>query len=255
MNFGSSTGPDWWIQNYLTGSIKAVKYIAAAVTMLGFNPNLIIYFPVGNDKISKGWAGNPDNGKYDIVFKTNRVPLKPKEWKAIRSKLKKAKWSRYKFKYDPVRVKEYFTRKTKPVREVPSSKILKKAGAEARLACGTAFFTYPRLYYMSEAVVIWDWIKESLAQKMIGVYNEERDSYMCDKPYCFCWGGYHKAKYTNERPGCTMNVEIYDMNIVNRYLKDKDILVENAKVREVKNRIEGYNQFTYASTNILKIKA
>ena len=47
----------------------------------------------------------------------------------------------------------------------------------------------------------------------------------------FCYGGYPKKKYTHEKPGCTFSVEMYDINVANRYLKQKDYFVENAKIR------------------------
>lgn len=47
---------------------------------------------------------------------------------------------------------------------------------------------------------------------------------------------------------------MYDIDIDNRYLKNRDYFVENAKIRALENKEEGYNQFTCAGTNVLTIK-
>ena len=230
-----------------------MKILAACFTILGFNPYVIIYIPVGNDRIPKGLSGNPDNGKYDIVFRTNRTQLKDKDWKAIRNKLPKTKWTTYKFKYNKERVEKYFEKKAGFLRDVPSSKILKKAGAGTWLAVGTAFFSFPKAYFQREALHMWNWIDEWLKEyDWKQNYHKERDYITCESIY-FNYGGYRKKKYTHEKPGCTFNIEIYDINIANRYLREKDYFIKNARMREKENKIEGYNQFTFASTNILKI--
>ena len=245
---------DWWYGSFVTGSLRAMKILAASFTVLGFNPYAIIYFPVGNDRIPNNLSGNPGNGRYDIVFKTNRIPLKDKDWKAIRNKLKKAKYTTYKFTYDEERVKRYFKQSVNYLNEVPQQKVLRNAGAGTWLSVGTAFFSFPKAWYQREAVDTWEWIKNVLsADDRSDNYNEEYDRFTCDMSY-FCYGGYPKKKFTNEKPGCTFSVEMYDINIANRYLKQKDYFVENAKIRALENKVEGYNQFTYAGTNVLKIK-
>ena len=127
---------DWWYGSFVTGSLLVMKILAASFTVLGFNPYAIIYYPVGNDRIPNNLSGNPDNGRYDIVFKTNRTPLKDKDWKAIRNKLKKAKYTTYKITYDEERVKRYFKKSVKYLNEVPQKKVLRNAGAGTWLAVG-----------------------------------------------------------------------------------------------------------------------
>lgn len=211
---------DWWYGTFITGSRHALKILVACFALLGFNPYAIIYLPVGKDKIPKNLAGDRDNGMYDIVFRTNRVHFKDKDWKEIRSKLKKTSPTTYKFKYDKERIKEYFGRKSKDLDNIPSSKILKNAGALSWLAVGTAFFSYPQIYYQRNAADLCDSI-----QDLHGHYNEKYDMWTCAMT-CFCYGGYERSKYTYEKPGLTLNVELYDINEANYFLKEKDYLIE-----------------------------
>lgn len=215
----------------MTGSLRAMKILAACFSVLGFNPYIIIYLPVGNDRIPKALSGDPENGTYDIVFKTNRTPLKDKDWKKIRNKLKKAKWTTYTFKYDQERIEKYFKQRAKFLEYVPQDKILKNAGAGTWLAVGTAFFSFPRAWYQREAEERWEWIDRVLSvDDWSNNYNEEHDTFTLEMLY-FCYGGYKKKKFTHERPGCTFSVEMYDMNIANRYLKEKDYFVDvNASI-------------------------
>ena len=244
---------DWWYATFLTGSLRAMKILAACFAILGFNPYVIIYLPVGNDRITDSLSYNPDNGKYDIVFCTNRAQLKDKDWKAIRGKLKKAKWTTYKFKFDEERIRKHFKQRSKFIEEVPQEVYLKKAGAGIHLGVGTAFINFPRARYEAEALDTWDWIERELKDNdRSHNYREQSDSWTCDMRY-FCFGGYNRAKYTHERPGCSWILEMYDINIANRYRKKKDYFVKPARIREKENKIEGFNQFTYASTNVLKI--
>lgn len=241
---------DWWYASFITGSLRALKILAACFAVLGFNPYVIIYLPVGNDKIVNGLSGNPENGIYDMVFRTNRVQLKDSGWKAVRQKLKKAKWTTYKLKYDAGRLEKYFKSNAKHLEKVPQDKILQKAGAATWLAVGTAFFSYPKAYYLRESIELWTWIREELSDdKNRRNYDRKRDIWTCDMCY-FCYGGYQKAKYTHEKPGCSLCLEMFDMDIANRYLKEKQYLVPNTKT---KPKMEGISAYTYAGTNYFKI--
>lgn len=223
---------DWWYGSFVTGSLKAIKILAACFAVLGFNPYVIIYLPVGHDKVPDGLSGHLENGKYDIMFKTNRVPLKDKDWKVIRNKLKKTQWATYKFKFDEERVKQHFNQKSQFVEYVDQEKILKNAGASTRLAVGTAIFTFPRAIYEREARNTWDWVTDDLVNEdWQARYRENGDYMTCPSGY-FCYGGYEKKKFTYEEPGCTFLLEVYDINIINRYVKEKRYLVEPARVRE-----------------------
>lgn len=53
---------DWWYGSFVTGSLRAMKILAACFSVLGFNPYVIIYLPVGNDRIPKALSGDPENG-------------------------------------------------------------------------------------------------------------------------------------------------------------------------------------------------
>ena len=97
---------DWWGGPFLTGSVKAIRILTACFALLGFNPYAIIYLPIKNHHIPSAYAGNPENGNYDVVFRTNRVHMKDKDWKQIRQKLKKHKWTRYKFRFAEERIKK-----------------------------------------------------------------------------------------------------------------------------------------------------
>jgi hypothetical protein len=119
------------------------------------------------------------------------------------------------------------------------------------VAVGTAFFSFPRAYYQREAVGTWEWIKDDLSvDDRSRNYNKERDYFTCDMTY-FCYGGYQKKKFTHEKPGCTFATEMYDINIANRYLKEKDHIIDNVKKRPKKENVEGISPYTYAGTNVL----
>lgn len=214
---------DWadnWYGTFITGSRRALTVLVACFALIGFNPYAIIYLPVGKDRIPKALTYNPENGSLDIVFRTNRVHFKNKDWKEIRRKLKKAQWTTYKFRYDTERIKDYQGKKSEELKTVPVSKILKKAGGNSWLAVGTAFFSYPQIIYHQNAVSLCDYIP-----KMRGQYCDKYDSWTC-RMENFCYFGYERKKYSHEKPGLTLNLELYDMKEVNQFLKKKDYLVD-----------------------------
>lgn len=88
---------DWWGGPFLTGSVRAMRVLSAGFALLGVNPYAILYLPIKGDLIPEGWSFNPENGNYDVVFRTNRTQMKDGDWKAIRGKLKKTKWTTYTF--------------------------------------------------------------------------------------------------------------------------------------------------------------
>ena len=226
---------DWadsWYGSFVSGTMRALKILAACFAVLAFNPYVIVYCPVGNDRIPNGLAGNLENGKYDMLFKTNRIPLKNKDWKVIRNKLKKTQWATYKFKFNEERVKKHFNQRSKFVEYVDQKKLLKNAGASTRLAVGTAIFTFPRAIYEREALSTWDWVMNDLpVEDWKRRYHENGDYMTCPSGY-FSFGGYPKKKFTYEKPGCTFLLELYDINIINRYVKEKRYLVEPSRKRE-----------------------
>lgn len=239
---------DWWYGSFVTGNLRAIKRLAACFTLLGFNPYAIIYLPVGNDRIPYGLSGNPENGTYDIVFRSNRIHLKDEDWKAIRGKLKHTKCTTYKLKYNKERVEKYFGKSSDYLSYVPDHKVLKNAGSGTWLAVGTAFFSYPRSYYQRGALDLWCWIKDALEDDRCYNYHGDKDYWVCNMRY-FQYGGYDRKKYSHERPGCTLALEMYDIDIANRYLKEKDYMVSNNKSRQV----QGITPYTYASESYFKI--
>lgn len=232
---------DWWDGTYITGSRRALKILTACFALIAFNPYAIIYLPVGKDKIAKWLSYNPENGKYDIVFKTNRTHFKDKDWKEIREKLKKTRWTTYKFEYDKERIKAYLGKKSEELEIVAQDEILKKAGANTWLAVGTAFFNYPQIYYQWKAASLCDSVP-----KLSGTYHKDRDSWTCERD-CFCYGGYERHKYSYEKPGLTLNIELYDMETVNRVLRKKDFLVERNPSAEPYLLAEHYFKITISA--------
>lgn len=225
-------GNDWYNTTFLTGSFRAMKTLVASFALLGFNPYSIVFLPIGKDRIVDGWLVNPLNGRYDVVFRTNRVPFKAKDWKIIRNKLKKAKWTTYKMKVNEERIREYFGNQIKGIEAIPRGKILRKAGAHCLVALETVFFTYPRVVYQKETIDTIDWIKGPLSDEkryLKWCYDEGHDSWTCDWT-CFS-GNRRQPKFTDSKPGTGLSLELYDLNIVNRYKKEKDYLVENIRVR------------------------
>lgn len=218
----------WWGGPFLTGSVRAMRALSACFALLGFNPYAIIYLPIKDDLIPEGWSGNPENGHYDVVFRTNRAQMKDTDWKEIRSKIKKNKWARYKFDFREERIKEYFKKDIEFLDKVRPDEILKKGGANMWLSTGTVFCSYPRSIYRSCAVDTWDYIKEGLESGKIGGHrNYHDDSWTADMIGSITgWTTYRRKKYSYEQPGVWLNLEIYDIHIANRKLKKKDYLVK-----------------------------
>ena len=217
---------DWWYGTFIRGSRKGMQILTAGFALLGFNPYAIVYYPVGGDMIPEGIDVNPENGKYDIVFKTNRTHFKDKDWKEIRNKLNHSPCTTYKFDCNSTRIQTYFEKKVKDLRKVPDDKMLKSAGANVWLAVGTAFFVYPRYYYQQEAASLIEEINT-----LGGVYHENFDEWI---PHLagFCYGGYERNKYTYEKPGLTLNLEVYDLNEINHIQKKKVKLVKHKTKRK-----------------------
>lgn len=224
----NTLGDDWWGGPFLSGSVRAVRVLSAGFALLGFNPYAILYLPIKDDLLPESIVGNPENGHYDVVFRTNRTPLKAADWKEIRRKLKKARWVRYKFRFQEERIRKYFKKDIDFLEKVGPDKILKKGGADMRLSNGTVFCSYPRSIYRQCSISTWDYIKEGLQSGNIGGYiNEKYDFWTADMIGSIAgWVTYSRRKYSYEHPGLTLNLEIYDIHIANRKLKKKEKLVK-----------------------------
>ena len=219
---------DWWGGPFLTGSVRAMRVLSACFALMGFNPYAIIYLPIKDDLIPEDYTFNPENGNYDVVFRTNRTQMKDRDWKEIRGKLQKTKWTRYKLHFQEKRCREYFKKDIELLMKAGDREILRKAGADMWLSNGTVFCSYPRSVYRRCAVDTWEYIREGLEKGDIGGFYDERNDYwtadmlggMTD------WGTSVRRKQSYERPGVHLNLEIYDIKLANRRLKKKDRLVK-----------------------------
>lgn len=219
---------DWWGGPFLTGSVKAMRVLGACFGLLGFNPYAIIYLPIKDDLIPEGYTHNPENGNYDVVFRTNRTHMKDKDWKEIRNKLKKTKWTRYKFKFQEERMRKYFKKDMELLSIAEEIRILKKAGANMWLSNGTVFCSYPRSVYRRCAVDTWECIREGIEDGSVSGFYDERNDYWTANMLggITGWGTSVRKKCTYERPGTYLNLEIYDIKIANRKQKEKERLVK-----------------------------
>lgn len=227
--FINTLDDDWYNGPFLTGSVRAMRVLSACFAVLGFNPYVIIYLPIRGDRIPNAWSGNPETGNYDVVFRTNRAQLKDKDWKEIRSKMKKAKWTRYVFEFREERVRNYFKMDIDFLDKVDPAAILKGAGSHMWLSCGTVFCSFPRSIYRRCSVEVWEYIKEGLANNKIGGYYNEGYDYWTADMICSVtgWTRYcSRKKYSYEKCGICLNLEIYDIHIANRRLKKKDYLIK-----------------------------
>ena len=71
-------------------------------------------------------------------------------------------------------------------------------------------------------------------------YNERDDSWCCNTMTNFSYGARRKYTYTDESPDLTLNIEVYDYKIANRYRKQKDYLVSKENRMEPPFRNERY---------------
>lgn len=220
---------DWWGGPFLSGSARAMRILCACFALIGFNPYAVIYLPIRDEKLPKAYSGNPENGHYDVVFRTNRVQMKDKDWKVIRNKLKKSKWTRYTFDFQEDRSRKCFKEDIDFLNKVDPAAILKGAGAKMWLSCGTLFCSHPRSIYRTCSIDAWDYIQEGLRNgKLGGYYNKGYDYWTADLIRSLTgWTRYvSRRKYSYEKPGIGLNLEIYDIHIANRRLKNKETLIK-----------------------------
>lgn len=163
-----------------------------------------------------------------MVFRTNRVHLSDTDWKNIRLKLKKAKWTRYKFKFNEERFKKYFNKNVDYLKKAGPDEILKKAGANMWLSCGTVFCSFPRIIYRWCSIDTWEYMAKGLKNGNVGgLYERRNDSWIADMIGSVTgWTTYGRKKYSYEKPGVMLNLEIFDIHIANRKLKEKMHLIK-----------------------------
>ena len=231
---------DWYGGCFIDGSAECLFHLLAGYGAIAYNPYVILYLPVKNQKILKS-LNNYDNGCYDMVFCTNRCQLKLSDWKAIRNKLKKSPFTTYKFDFDITRMNQYF-KKDLDTCHLNDQVWLKKAGTKMQLYASTAFFVFPKAYYATNAISIYEAFYEAIERNdFASSYNSKSDDWTCKLVSSFVYGGVRKYQYTYEEPSITFYIELCDMEIMNRYKKEKEVLVENRN-QAVAPALEGYHQ-------------
>lgn len=230
-NIWENCWSDWWYSTYLDASFKGIGILDACFALLGYDPHLILYLPIKNTQIPQALTWNPDNGKYDAVFMSEQSRVKGSTWVEIRQKLKKMKPTLYTFHYDYERNKVYFEKRLRKYRNIPDRAVVNKARGDNWLYADTAFFIYPIMLYQKNSILFHKYFYIDLTEAdLANCYNEKDDSWTCYTFFVFSYGLRDKAKFTENRPGLTLNIELYDIDIVNRYRKDKDILVDPKQV-------------------------
>ena len=61
-------------------------------------------------------------------------------------------------------------------------------------------------------------------------YNGKYDRWTAHDWECFVWNGKSKGKFTYTHPSLTLHIELYNINIINRYMKEKIYLVDKNKI-------------------------
>ena len=231
---------DWYEGCFLDGSAECLMNLIASYSLLSFNPYTIIYFPIRDKPIPNGLCYG-DNGKYDMVFTTNRVQLKLSDWKEIRQKLKYTKWTTYKFDFNIERMKKYFSEDIDKNKIYYDNKRLWRSGANMQIASSTTFFVFPKSYYAENAIELYEYFSKELEENDFNnCYDEDNDRWTCYTMSSFVYGGVPRRKLRYERPYVTFYLELYDLEIINRYKKKKDYFVKNRN-QAVQPQKGGYN--------------
>lgn len=220
---------DWFGGCFISGSAKSLQSMIAGYGVLGFNPYVIIYIPSRYNDIPTS-LNYHDNGIYDMVFCTNRVQLKLSDWKEIRQKLVSAQWTRYKFDFNIGRMKKIFKKNLDDLRNMSHQKILTKSGTNIELCSNTAFFCYPRIYFQMNAIDMHEEFFEDFGNSdMSFCYRKDTDGWTCYTHMFFSYDGIRrkcKNDFTYERPYGTFQLELYDLEIINKYRKQQEDFVK-----------------------------
>lgn len=222
---------DWWYGTFLDGSLQGLSTLDACFAILGYNPHIIVYLPIKNTLIPKNMTHNPTNGKYDVVFMTEQSRIKSNTWTKIRQKMKKVKPTQYIYQYNFERNKFYFEKKLRKYKNIYDDTLVNKARGDSWLYADTAFFVFPIQIYQRNSTSFHECFFVDLTQEDIDIcYNQKDDSWTCYTHFVFSYGLRDKWKLTEEEPGLTLNIELYDVEIANKYLKKKDKLVNPREV-------------------------
>ena len=229
---------DWYEGCFIDGSAKCLMNLIAGFGVLAFHPNVIIYLPVRNKEIPND-LNRGDNGTYDMVFCTNRCQLRLSEWKQIRAKLNGNR-SIYRFDMDTNRIKQYFNKELNKYPSYWGSNWLNKAGANMELRSCTAFFVFPNTFYAENAIDLYEYFNSEFEKDDFSYcYNEEKDNWTCSTVLNVIYGGVKRHKLTYEHPFVTFYLELYDVDIINRYKKEK-VFFEHNHNQAVQPTKEGY---------------
>ena len=220
---------DWWYGGaWIDGSIQCLKYLIACFCILAFNPYAIIYLPIRKNRRPNTFAFG-DNCEYDIIFRTTKVWISDKDLKKIVKNLKYIKWHTYKCNYNLDRMKSYFRRNIEKIKDIPDHKIL--VNADGHINGSIIYYSFPQVWYQREAINLVEYFFNEIFIKgdFLEFYDEKHDNF--DKPFmCFVWNGKRRRKFTYAHPSLTFYIEFYDIEIMNKYLKNKIYLVDRNKI-------------------------
>lgn len=145
--------------------------------------------------------------------------------------MKKIKPVSYILHYNFERNKVYFKKKLKKYQDIYDGTLVNKARGDNCLNANTAFFVFPVQIYQRRSINVHEYFFVFLSKQDISVcYDEEKDHWTTYTMYTFAYALRTKPKFTEEKPGLTLNIELYDIDIINRYKKHKDRLIDPREV-------------------------
>lgn len=222
---------DWWYGTFLDGYMQGLGILDACFALIAYNPHVIVYLPIRDTFIPESMTYNPTNGRCDVLFMSEQSRIKSNTWTKIRQKLKKIKPTSYIYQYDYERNKWYFEQKLKKYQKVYDDTLVNKARGESWLYANTVFFVFPVQIYQRRSITFHQYFFVNLTEEEIkSCYDAKHDSWTWYTHYIFAYGLRDKYKYTEKELGLTLNIELYDIKIANRYLKKKDKLVDPRKI-------------------------
>ena len=219
---------DWYAGAFIEGGIRCLKYLIAGFCILAFNPYAIIYLPVRKNKRPHLYYG--DDGDFDIVFRTTKVWISDKNLRNIVRNLKYYKWTTYKAEINLDRMKRYFAKNLRRIKNIPNNKIL--INADGHISNNIVYYSFPQIYYQEQAIDFVEYFIEDVFKN--DSYSECYDSKYdyFNKPFMsFVYDGKRKRKFNYRYPSLTFYIEFFDIDVMNRYQKEKIHLVDYRKTR------------------------
>ena len=212
-------GDTWYGGGFFDADIKNLKYLLACFCLLAFNPYAIVYLPIRKNKRPNTFAYG-DNCEYDVILKTTKVSIKDKDVKTIVRNIKYYKWTTYKLKVDLDRMKLYFRKIKEKMEKIPCDKIL--INSDGYLNNGIIHYSFAQEWYQYQAVDLIEYFTKVVFHRndFSSCYDKEHD-YFRPEISCFVYNG--------KKPALTFYIEFYDLNIINRYVKEKVYLVDKNK--------------------------